>query len=38
MEKESEELEVSWVKEIKEKKETPPDVDYIVLLEEMEHR
>ena len=31
-------FEVPWVEKMKEKQETPPDPDYVTMLEEIEHR
>lgn len=38
METEKEELTIPWSEKMKEKQETPPDPDYVAMLEELEHR
>ena len=38
MEIETEELIISWLEKMKERQDTPPDPDYVTMLEEIEHR
>ena len=38
VETEKEELTIPWSEKMKEKQETPPDPDYVTMLEELEHR
>ena len=38
METEKDEFIIPWLEEMKERQETPPDPDYVTMLEEIEHR
>ena len=38
MEPEKEELTIPWLEVMKEKKDTPPDPDYVTMLEELEYK